>query len=445
MSESHDPAENPFGMSPEELMRRLAAGSLGPAELEAIQREISANLGMDLPPQMLQQAMQQMQQMMNSPDTGPLNEDLARAVARQTVAQGSDPVVGEADRRRVLDALRVAALWLDEATALPAPAIDEHAWSGAEWVEATMTGWLRLCEPVAQRVSTELSRILAEQVPPEARAMIGEAETMMRKMGGGAFGSQVGQAIGNLAKEVNGAHDIGLPLVPAGTTALLPANVRVFGDGLEVPDQDVLLYLALREGAYARLFAHAPWLREHVLSTVDAFARGISIDVAALESSVRSLDLSDPEALRQALAGGVFEPDRTPAQQEALAKLEVVLALIEGWVDEVAHAAAHQLPSAPALREAVRRRRAVGGPAEHTLATLVGLELRPRRLRDAATLWAAVAAGNGTQARDDIWNHPDLMPSGQDLDDPIGYAEHYRERLNTPDDLDAELRKLLGD
>lgn len=445
MSEPIDPADNPFGMSPEELMRRLTSGDLGPAELSALQRQISENLGMELPPQMLQQAMQQMQQMMNSPDSGPLNEDIARTVARQTVAQSADPVVGEADRRKVLDALRVASMWLDQATVLPAPAIQEHAWSGAEWVEATVAGWLRLCEPVAQHVSTELSRILAEQVPPEAQAMIGQAETMMRKMGGGAFGAQVGQAIGNLAKEVIGAHDIGLPLVPAGTTALLPVNLRAFGEGLEVPEQDLLLYLALRESAYARLFAYAPWLRERVLATVDAFARGITIDVSALESSVRSLDLSDPEALRQALAGGVFEPDRTPAQQEALARLESVLALVEGWVDEVAHAAASQLPSAAALREAVRRRRAVGGPAEHTLATLVGLELRPRRLRDAATLWAAVAAGNGTQARDEIWAHPDLMPSGKDLDDPIGYAQHYKERLHGPDDLDAELRDLLGE
>src|SRR3712207_7847253 len=38
------------------------------------------------------------------------------------------------------------------------------------------------------------------------------------------------------------------------------------------------------------------------------------------------------------------------------------------------------LPSAAALRETVRRRRASGGPAEQTFATLVGLQLRPRRL-----------------------------------------------------------------
>ncbi|MGO1341436.1 MAG: zinc-dependent metalloprotease, partial [Cellulosimicrobium funkei] len=67
------------------------------------------------------------------------------------------------------------------------------------------------------------------------------------------------------------------------------------------------------------------------------------------------------------------------------------------------------------------RRRAAGGPAEHTFATLVGLELRPRRSRDAAALWALIAAQSGAGARDAVWDHPDLLPDGTDLDDPSGY------------------------
>jgi hypothetical protein len=71
----------------------------------------------------------------------------------------------------------------------------------------------------------------------------------------------------------------------------------------------------------------------------------------------------------------------------------------------------------------MRRRRAEGGPAEQTFATLVGLELRPRRLRDAAALWGAVRHQHGIDARDALWEHPDLLPSAADLDDPIGFAD----------------------
>src|SRR3712207_9420436 len=63
------------------------------------------------------------------------------------------------------------------------------------------------------------------------------------------------------------------------------------------------------------------------------------------------------------------------------------------------------LPSAAALAETMRRRRASGGPAEQTFATLVGLQLRPRRLRDAATVWGAMAQQHGSAERDRLWSH----------------------------------------
>ena len=119
----------------------------------------------------------------------------------------------------------------------------------------------------------------------------------------------------------------------------------------------------------------------------------------------------DPESLQQALGEGVFEPARTPEQEAALARLETMLALVEGWVDEVVDSASGgHLPSAAALRETIRRRRATGGPAEQTFAALVGLELRPRRLREAATLWRLLGQARGVSGRDDVWSHPDLLP-----------------------------------
>ena len=85
-------------------------------------------------------------------------------------------------------------------------------------------------------------------------------------------------------------------------------------------------------------------------------------------------------------------------------------------------------PARDALRETLRRRRASGGPAEQTFATLVGLELRPRRLRAAAALWRLVGDRHGLDARDGIWAHPDLVPTAEDLDEPMDFAD----RLGKP-------------
>jgi putative hydrolase len=139
----------------------------------------------------------------------------------------------------------------------------------------------------------------------------------------------------------------------------------------------------------------------------------------------------------------MFAPHQSPAQQAALARLETLLALVEGWVDVVTEAATSEhLPQAAALGEGVRRRRATGGPAEKAFGALVGLELRPRRLRDAANLFRALEDRGGTALRDGAWRHPDLAPGTADLDDPLGYVE----RAATPegDAMDAELNRLLS-
>jgi putative hydrolase len=128
--------------------------------------------------------------------------------------------------------------------------------------------------------------------------------------------------------------------------------------------------------------------------------------------------------MQRAVTGGLFVPEQTPQQQAALSRLETLLALVEGWVDTVTLAAASPtLPAIAKLNETMRRRRATGGPAEQTFATLVGLELRPRRLRDASAVWALLAQRRGIDGRDRIWSHPDVVPSAEDLDDPFGYVD----------------------
>jgi putative hydrolase len=367
---------------------------------------------------------------------GPVNWDLARQIALSQLAEGHQ-IVAISDRLAIVDALRLADLWLDEATTLPSGVTNAEAWSRVEWVERTLPVWQALCDPVAARVAAAMTTSL----PEELRAQAGPMAGMLNQVGGLMFGAQIGQALGALAGEVHGASDIGLPLGPAGTGALLGENVAAFGKGLGRPDEEVRLYLALREAAHQRLFAHVPWLRQRLLDSVDAYARGIVVDAAAIERAITGLDPTNPEAMQEALSGGLFEPQTTPEQQAVLSRLETLLAMVEGWVDAVVSAAAGpRLPGADALRETTRRRRATGGPAEHTFATLVGLELRPRRLREAAQLWAALDAIGGAAARDLLWSHPDLMPSAQDLDDPAGVAA--RSQLDPSADLIADMNAV---
>jgi putative hydrolase len=257
---------------------------------------------------------------------------------------------------------------------------------------------------------------------------------MAQQLGVVAFSGQLGQALSALASDVVSASEIGVPLTEVPVCALVPANVAAFGDGLGLPVDDVRLYLALREAAHQRLFAHVPWLRPRVIGAIEAYARGMKVDSERLQDAMGGIDFGNPEALQQLMSAGLMKPEDTEEQRAALARLETLLALVEGWVDDVVDSAiAERMPSAVQLRETMRRRRAAGGPAERTFSTLVGMELRPRLLREAATLFAVVRAGRGVEERDALWAHPDLLPSPEDLEDPLGFIEEASQELEMPD------------
>jgi putative hydrolase len=385
---------------------------------------------------------------------GPVNWDLAKNVARHAIVAAGDPSVLDAQRREVTEAVRLADLWLDEATSFPSGVRKIEAWSRSEWLEATFPVWAKLCDPIAAKGVEAMSGMLTtdpaqlgEEVPDEVRQALGMfgggaggagglagLAAMLRQIGGAMIGGQTGTAVGELAREVVGSSDIGLPLGPEGVAALIPAGVAEFGQGLSVDAGEVRLFLALREAAHQRLFAHVPWLRGHLLGAVEQYASGITVDMARLRDAIPDVDLTNPEALREALAGeGLFRPEDTPTQKAALSRLETALALVEGWVATVVSAAARdRLTHADALAEAIRRRRATGGPAERTFATLVGLELRPRRLREAATIWQGLTEARGVDGRDALWAHPDLLPVADDLENPDAFV-HGQPELDISD------------
>lgn len=372
-------------------------------------------------PQQMQQFLAGLQQLMAMTQTGggPVNWDLARQVATTSLNSEGDPAVSAADRAEVDEALRLADLWLNPATALPSGLVTTAAWNRNEWIFNTLDVWQKLADPVAGRMVAAMGDL----VPPEARAQLGPMASMISSLGGALFGGQFGAALAKLAVGVLSAGDIGLPLGPNGTAALVPANIKAYGAGLELDPGELRLFVSLRETAHQRLFGHVPWLRGHVLNAVETYANGIRVDREAIEEALSRVNPADPESMSELQLEGIFTPDDSPQQQAALRRLETVLALVEGWVtDVVESAAAGRLPNVVRLSETFRRRRAAGGPAEQTFAALVGLELRPRRLREAAALWAALTEHRGVDGRDALWAHPDLLPDEDAFADPAGYA-----------------------
>lgn len=459
MTDSPDRPDEPedAGLPPE--LAEVLKGLTGGQELDPQMVEMMRGMGLDqVDPQMLQMVAGQVQAMFAGADeSGSVDVAAATDIARKTVASKGDPSVTATTSNDTRQAVDVANLWLDAVTDVGHPGLVGRAWSRSEWVDATMPVWRELVDPIAVGVSDAMGAAITKQlgalgegglpeglVPPGTNpaALMGQMQPMLRRMQASMFSVQLGQAVGTLADEVLTGCEVSLPLVAAPDVVLMPEAIAAFAEGLEIDVPQARLHLAVRESARTRLFHSVPWLASQVLAAVRDYARDTTIDTDAIEEGLRSIDPTDVEAMQQAVAGRLFAPQQSPAQKAALLRLETLLALVEGWVDVVTGAAVRaHLPQADALSEAVRRRRASGGPAEKTFAALVGLDLRPRRLRDAANLFAALESSGGASARDAVWAHPDVAPDAADLDDPLGYVE--RQGSTSASDLDAELDALL--
>lgn len=425
---------------PEDDFRDMLRSFLeGNSEMDPAKLASAAGLPSD--PAAVQQLMQQLQNAMSTTGDG-IDWQVATKQANEFAGQSTLSVT-DSQRTELDGALHIAALWLDEVTSVTELALSPVYLTRQQWTTETMPVWSQLAEPVALSIADALTAVLKDQAPEEMAGMLAGASKLMRNLGGALFAVQLGQVVGQLSTEVVSGGDVGIPLFEDQKAALLPQNISTFSEGLDIPLDQVQLYLAVRELAHARLFRHAKWLRLHLITSITEFARGIRIDTERLEELAEGFDPSNPEELRQAVVSGALIPPKTEAQQHALTRLETMLALIEGWVDVVTAQATKRLPSSNAVAETVRRRRATGGPAESAFSTLIGLELRPRRLREAAAMWQAVTDAVGSDVRDELWSHPDLVPTNEDIDDPAALVARLQAGTPTPDEMDQALEDLL--
>jgi putative hydrolase len=406
--------------------------------------------------QMQQQIQQQFSMLgINGPGFNGSDEALPKNIVRDvskkfTSSQSSAPV-GESDLAQIQQAFSIAETWLNEAVLFPQiPHIGNAVLARTDWIDATLSGWQSTVEPLAVGLSTAMSELLdqasigddksnehSDGETPALAIPVGMISMLLKSFIGSLIATQLGQAIGGLAGKVTGAHDIGLPLLDPVYPALVPQNIREWSTDLDIALDEVQIFHALREASVARLFSNNPWLVSYIRTAITDYGKGINIDMDAIqEQAQRALDESggfdpsNPESLKIALNSGIFTPQETPAQRAALTKLETVLALIDGWCEEVVSlAAGNRLPNLNALQETLRRRRATSAPAQQLFSSLLGLQVSPRLSREATAFWSQVRQLKDIAGRDQIWSG--ILPTADDLLTP----ESFLKSLEIPDDL----------
>lgn len=388
-------------------------------------------------------------------EEGPINRKLAQSIALQHANGDQGNVnadVADATRR----ALSQANLWLDITCNFnPAPGTPEVL-SRADWVEKTLEAWVKFANPVAKSVNEALTSVIEERfrdvddaevkglfagvVPIPLPEGMNNPAQLMKLLGNTSFAMQLGQAAGALSHEVHGSFDQGLALLQNPAGGLIPYNCIEYAKVWELDITEVMNYLALREAAHARLFASVPWLMPRFEALIIKYANGISIDLEAMEEQLRDVETMNPEAISGAVNLQNIGSNDSEEQRQALHSLETLLAIVEGWVDCVTwQSGMAHIVHIEQLREMMRRERAAGGPAEVTFESLLGLHLRPRRMREASQLWEKLTRERGIEERDSLWSHPDLLPTLPEASEVTKDASNEGKAGNAGDEVTKEI------
>ncbi|MEY4677903.1 MAG: hypothetical protein RI992_618 [Actinomycetota bacterium] len=383
-----------------------------------------------------------------------INQSMLRQIAKKIIATKSDLPIGVSDQEQLAQSLAIANTWLDTEILFPASTLPSNsAWSKGTWLDESLAGWQSLIEPLAIGMADALAQVVTnpttalpielagqiDQTPEQQEVMKQMVAKLLRGFMGTLIANQLGQGIGLLANSITSANDVAIPLLrPDCGSHLIPQNIQEWSDGLGIEKSEVNLYLALREVAASRLFAKNIWLHTYLRDAITTYGKGITIDVESItrqaEEAMSSgeIDINNPQSINIALNSGLFTPQQSPAQELALTKLEMALALIEGWIDHViSQVASDRIPSFNALIENSRRRRATNSPMQQLFASLLGIEISPRKMREASAFWGEVKNLRGADGRDKCWEDPAFLPMPKDLAD----AKAFLDSVTVPDDL----------
>lgn len=413
----------------EELIRKMLSGGQIDPDSMAKLAGFAAN------PALMQNLFSQARSMMEPGDS--VNWTLAKEQALSIARKEQKPINSnlEAEAKK---AFEIAQLWLAEVTTFSNSAPAKY-FSREIWVQDALPLFEKLGNPLATKMSKALGENLSGLLPEEMQGILIPATNFIQNAGATIFASQLGMAVGQLSSKTLSGGEIGIPLIER--PGLVIQNVENFLNELETPKSEVLIYLAVRELAISSLYQSNRWLLDQITTQVVEFAAGLKVELTGLQEMVEQLDPNDPDSINQIMEASASFNSRTPEQEMALARIETLLALIDGFVDAVSAEAAKRLPNIASLIELISRKRATDGPAEKTFLILLGLELKPRLRREARLMWEKVG-DLGLSIRDSLWSHPDQLPSKDEIQDPSLLIS----RLEKPsDDFDVDLRKLLGE
>jgi putative hydrolase len=352
---------------------------------------------------------------------GPLNWDIARQVAYVGLGQGGtnvDPAARIACENLAPLAHRHLADFL-AGVETREPRIE--CVTPAQWCHSTLDAY----RPVFDNLAAALAQRPASDVSPDPAAdpMSSMMNGLMSAMAPMMLGMTVGSMVGQLAARAFGQYDLLLPRDPDKALLVVPANIDSFAGEWDLPLADIRMWVLVHELA-AHAVLSTPHLRAALIDAVNSYVSAFSPDPDAVieKLSGTEIDSSNPMAAFQQtmsdpalLLGAVISPEQEALRPRVDALLACTVGLVDWIVDGVTQ---RLLGGAPAVTEALRRRRIESSPADKFVEHLLGIHHTRATVERGRAFIRGIVERSSAERVLDLLNRDDALPTPAEVDAP---------------------------
>lgn len=402
------------------------------------------------------QFMSEMQSMMFSFMDAQSGKDLPsfyEKLAKQSVDHHlfADARPTSAQKNAVSDVVSLTDLWLNDATALPSAIVRTEAWDQRQWAHAQLEAWSSLFSELLDGVKMASQDAFPKEIDiPVPGISVDNLIAATAAYTNRSASKEIGNEVAEQADMALISSEFCLPLTTVGTAAIIPRTLYSVAKMLRIEARDLMVYLAARECAYHRLWKHSPWVKTLLHGAVKDFASSLTMEFPVVD--VNNLN---PEELQNMLGGQPNEmmdslsehvqalslsPQVSSTNSQAQDRLGLLLGLMDSWVDVVVEdSLKDRIPSMKEVSAQWRTWFDYQHDNDMVRHTPFNLAMVPLFTDEARELWRRVTDACGMEKRDSVWDHPDLLPQMEHMENPASFIDRL---LDDSDDFEKDFALL---
>ncbi|MEV0647889.1 zinc-dependent metalloprotease [Phytomonospora sp. NPDC050363] len=307
------------------------------------------------------------------------------------------------DLRRLAEeaAGHVAAFTGMEARPSPVRVVDRP-----DWAQANIDGLRQVLGPLGSKLT----------------GSNGEPGPVARAIGTRVTAVQAGTVLAYLSGKVLGQYEIFGE--ESGQLLLIAPNILDTERKLKADPHDFRLWVCLHEVTHRTQFTAVPWLRDHFMSEIDAFAEAGNTDAEAFAERARRAMSTIAEAARDPEGRtSVIDAVTTDDQREVIARITALMTLLEGHAEFVMDGVGPEVIGTVAeIRQNFNKRRGGGNPLERVVRKLLGVDVKLRQYAEGRAFVEAAVEQVGMATFNRVWTSPETLPTLDELSDPSAWV-----------------------